>query len=688
MGSVTRTNGSLPSRPPRAVPVHHVPVGAETTVISALRRTSVLAFCTTISAGALEAQRPSSFSLKSPDTATTLTVGVGERVTYAVSHRGRPLLSDSPISLSLGNRILGRGARVRETSQRQVRDSTRPVAPTKSAVLQDRYNELRIRFQEGFSLELRAYDNGVAYRWVLDLPDSVATIVSEQATFNVAGRAVATAGMDSSFMTHQEAVYKRVAIDTLRHGRRALLPLLIGLDGGPKIAITESSLEDYAGMYLVAGDSTGSLVGLFPPVALEEAARNDRDVPVTRSADYIARVAGKRSLPWRIVMIADEDRQLLENSLAYLLAPPSKLADVSWIKPGKVSWDWWNANNVRGVAFRSGVNNETYKFYIDFASKYGLSYIVLDEGWYKLGDLLSPVPAIDVPALVQYGKERNVGIILWATWHTLEDQMIPALDLFQRWGVKGIKVDFMQRDDQRIVNYYWRVARESAARHLLVDFHGAHKPAGLHRAWPNVLTFEGVHGLENDKWTTDVTPEHDVTLPFTRMLAGPMDYTPGAMRNAQPNQFRAIFDHPMSMGTRAHQLGMYVVYESPLQMLADDPSEYLREPETMEFLAAVPTVWDETHALAAEVGGYVLIARRRGAEWFVGGMTNGTPRTLTLDLSFLGAGRYTLDSWSDGINADRNASDYRKETRSVTRGDRVEVKLAPGGGYAARLRAQ
>ena len=642
--------------------------------------------CALVCTSALAAQRPRDFSLKSPDGATTMTVDAGARVTYAVSHRGTPLLNDSPISLTLGRHVLGAGSNVLESSQRQVRDSVRPVAPTKNAVVQDRYNELRIRFQEGFALELRAYDNGVAYRWVLEQPDGMVTITSEQATFNVAGRAVAIAGMDSSFMTHQEPVYQRVAIDTLRHGRRALLPLLVELEGGPKLAITESSLEDYAGMYLVAGDSAGSLVGLFPPVALEEAARNDRDVAVTRRADYIAKVAGARPLPWRIVMIADEDRQLLENSLAYLLAPASKLADVSWIKPGKVSWDWWNANNVRGVPFRSGVNNDTYRYYIDFAAKYGLSYIMLDEGWYKLGDLLTPVPSIDVPALVKYGRERNVGIMLWATWHTLEDQLIPALDLFQRWGVKGIKVDFMQRDDQRIVNYYFRVAREAAARHLLVDYHGAHKPAGLQRAWPNVLTFEGVHGLENDKWANDVTPQHDVTLPFTRMLAGPMDFTPGAMRNAQPNQFRAIFDHPMSMGTRAHQLGMYVVYESPLQMLADDPSEYLREPETMEFLAAVPTVWDETHALAAEAGGYVLMARRRGAEWFVGGMTNGMARTLTLDLSFLGNGRYTLDSWSDGTNADRNGSDYRKETRSVTRADRVELKLAAGGGYVARLR--
>ena len=654
-------------------------------MIAGIRKTVMLMLGATVCASASGAQRPRSLSLTSPDGATTLTVDIGAHVTYAVSHRDKPLLSHSPISLTLGMHVLGVGSNVRETSQRQVRDSVRPVAPTKNAVVQDRYNELRIRFEEGFSLEFRAYDNGVAYRWVLEQPDSIVTITSERATFIVAGRAVATAGMDSSFMTHQEPVYQRVAIDTLRHGRRALLPLLVALEGGPRLAITESSLEDYAGMYLVAGDSAGSLVGLFPPVALDEVARNDRDVAVTRRANYIAKVAGRRPLPWRIVMIADEDRQLLENSLAYLLAPVSRLADVSWIKPGKVSWDWWNANNVRGVPFRSGVNNETYRYYIDFAAKYGLSYIMLDEGWYTLGDLLTPVPSIDVPALVQYGRERNVGIMLWATWHTLEDQLIPALDLFQRWGVKGIKVDFMQRDDQRIVNYYFHVAREAAARHLLVDFHGAHKPAGLHRAWPNVLTFEGVHGLENDKWTNDVTPQHDVTLPFTRMLAGPMDFTPGAMRNAQPNQFRAIFDHPMSMGTRAHQLGMYVVYESPLQMLADDPSEYQREPQTMEFLSAVPTVWDETHALAAEAGGYVLMARRRGAEWFVGGMTNGMARTLILDLSFLGNGRYMLDSWSDGTNADRNGSDYRKETRSVTRADRVELKLASGGGYVARI---
>jgi alpha-glucosidase len=428
------------------------------------------------------------------------------------------------------------------------------------------------------------------------------------------------------------------------------------------------------------------LVGLFPQAALEEKAANDRNVFVTKRADYLARTTGRRSLPWRVMMIADEDRQLLLNQMVYNLAAPSRLTDVSWIKPGKVQWDWFNNLNLRGVSFRAGVNNDTYKYFIDFAAKNGIPYIVLDEGWYKLGDLLTQAPGIDVPALVQYGAPKNVGIILWATWSTLDAQMKPALDQFQQWGVKGIKVDFMQRDDQKVVNYYYRIAREAAARHLLVDYHGAHKPAGLNRTWPNVLTFEGVHGAENNKWTTDVTPEHNVTLPFTRMLAGPMDYTPGAMLNAQTRDFRPVFDRPMAQGTRAHTLAMYVVFESPLQMLADSPSEYEREPESMEFLRAVPTTWDETRALAGEAGSHVLLARRRGAEWFVGAMTNGTARTLTLDLSFLGAGSFTMDAWVDGINADRNGMDYRKESRPVTAADKVELKLAPGGGFAARIR--
>jgi len=644
---------------------------------------SVLSVLTASAAGA---QRSRQYHVQSPDGATQLTVDAGERVSYSVTHRGRTLIGPSPISVSLvGGRELGRGDRVRGETSRQVRDSVRPVAPTKSTVVPDRFNELRLQFGD-HALELRAYDDGVSYRWVLSLPDSV-TIRSEEATFAIAGSADAIVGLDSTFMTHYEPVYNHVKLDTLKNGRRALLPALIALDGGPKIAITESQLEDYPGCYLVAGESGGpAATCLFPQAALEEKATSDRDVRVTKRADYLARTVGRRTLPWRVIMIADEDRQLLVNQMVYNLAAPSRLSDVSWIKPGKVSWDWFNNLNLVGVPFHAGVNNDTYKYFIDFAAKNGLPYIILDEGWYKLGDLLAQAPGIDVSALVEYGKAKNVSVILWTTWSTLENQMIPALDQFAKWGVKGIKVDFMQRDDQRVVNYYYHVAREAAARHLLVDYHGAHKPAGLNRTWPNVLTFEGVHGEENNKWTNNVTPEHNTTLPFTRMLAGPMDYTPGGMLNAQHHEFAPIFNRPMVQGTRAHQLAMYVVYESPLQMLSDSPSLYEREPEAMEFLRAVPTTWDDTRALDGKVGEYILEARRKGVQWFVGAMGNSTARTLTLDLSFLGSGNWTLDAWVDGINADRNAMDFRRETKRVHAGDRVELQLAPGGGYVGILR--
>jgi alpha-glucosidase len=629
-----------------------------------------------------------SYTVRSPDGETELVVRVGQGITYSVSHRGKPLIETSPISLTLESaRVLGRAARVRGVDTRQVNDSIRPVVPTKNAVIRDRYASMRLDFRDGFALETRAYDNGVAYRWVTSLADTI-TVAAEEATFHLAGDAQAIAGLDSSFMTHYEPAYRRLRVDSLRAPKLGLLPLLINVDGqnsGPKIAITESSLEDYPGMYLQSSGGN-TLSGIFPAAARAEQLKGDRDLLVTDRWPWLARTVGRRSFPWRIVMIADRDRDLLENTLVYQLAPAQRLTDVSWIQPGKVSWDWWNALNVRDVPFRAGVNTETYKYYIDFASQYHIPYIILDEGWYKLGNLLEVTPGVDVPEIVRYGQSKGVGVVLWAIWKTLDDQMTPALDQFQRWGVRGVKIDFMQRDDQSVVNFYWRAAREAAARHLTLDFHGAHKPAGLNRAYPNVLTFEGVRGLEHDKWSTSETPEHDVTLPFTRMLAGPMDYTPGAMINAQPRDFRPIFDRPMSQGTRAHQLAMYVVYESPLQMLADSPSEYRRESAAMDFLSSVPVVWDETRALDGAVGEYVLVARRRGGEWYVGAMNNGSARTLSLDLSFLPDGAWDLDEWADGPNADRNGMDFTRASRHVSRTEKIELRMAPGGGFVGRLR--
>jgi alpha-glucosidase len=461
-------------------------------------------------------------------------------------------------------------------------------------------------------------------------------------------------------------------------------------NNGVKIAIAESDVEDYPGLWL-RGANSNALDAVFPPYPLKEELRknSDRDLQVTEKADYIALTKGTRTFPWRIIGISEKDADLITNHLVYLLAKPSQIQDTSWIKPGKVAWDWYNANNIYGVDFKSGINTQTYKYYIDFASRYGIEYVILDEGWYKLGDLLTVTPEIDIEELVAYGKKRNVGIILWMVWKTLDDQFEAAFNQAEKWGVKGLKIDFMQRDDQPVMNFYHKVCREAARRRMLVDFHGAIRPATMTRTWPNLVNVEGVRGLEQNKWSKYANPEHNVTLPFTRMLLGPMDYTPGAMVNSgQERNFAPVFERPMSMGTRVHQLAMYVVYEAPLQMLADSPSHYLREPEMMEFLKPVPTVWDETRVLAAQFGDYIVIARRRGQEWYIGAMTDWTSRTLDIDFAFLTAGRFQMLAYEDGPNAARMGHDYKKTTRNIDRTTKLRINLASGGGWAARIYPQ
>ena len=412
---------------------------------------------------------------------------------------------------------------------------------------------------------------------------------------------------------------------------------------------------------------------------------NDRDLKVVENADYIAVTNGTRTFPWRLMGIAEKDGDLLTNQLTWLLAKPSDLSDTSWIKPGKVAWDWWNANNIYGVDFKAGINTQTYKFYIDFAAKYRIAYIILDEGWYKLGNVLEAVPEVNMEELTAYAKQKNVGIILWVIWKTLDDQLEPALDQFAKWGVKGIKVDFMQRSDQLLINYYHKVSRETAKRKMLVDFHGDQKPATMTRTWPNLINVEGVRGLEWSKWSAETEPKHNITLPFTRMFLGPMDYTPGAMLNAQKDSFAAIFHRPMSLGTRCHQLAMYVVYDAPLQMLSDSPSNYLREPEIMDFLGPVPTEWDDTKVLDARIAEYLVVARRNGSDWYVGALTDWTPRELAVDFSFLPEGNFQMEAFQDGVNADRMGSDYKMLKVQVRKTTKLKIKLAPGGGWAARV---
>ena len=625
-----------------------------------------------------------SYDLRSPDKRIEIKIGTAGQLRYDVVLKGHPVLENCTISLDVEHNKLGVQPKVTDAKPRSSDQIVVPVVRQKFAKIRDQYNELRLNMEGGYAVVFRAYNEGVAYRFETAMPQEKVKIYSEEAAFNFPGNFVVYYPVEESFFSHNERKYLPQHLSEIASSSLATLPAVVDVGEGAKVAIAESDLDSYPGLWL-KGTGGNGLTATFPPYPLKESLTGDRDYRVVESADYIAVTTGTRTFPWRVIGIADRDGDLLTNQIVYLLEKPSQLQDTSWIKPGKVAWDWWNANNVYDVDFKAGINTETYKYYIDFAAKYGLPYIILDEGWYKLGNVLEVVPEINMDELSAYAKQKNVGIILWVIWKTLDDQLIPALDQFQKWGVKGIKVDFMQRSDQILIDYYHRVSKECAKRKMLVDFHGDQKPASMTRTWPNLISAEGVRGMEWSKWSADSEPKHNVTLPFTRMFLGPMDYTPGAMRNATKTTFAPIHGQPMALGTRCHQLAMYVVFESPLQMLADSPSNYMREPEIMEFLAPVPTEWDDTRVLDGRIAEYVVVARRNGRDWYVGAMTDWTPRNLEIDLSFLPEGNFRMEAYQDGVNADRNASDYKKKSIPVNRTTKLTLALASGGGWAARI---
>jgi len=626
---------------------------------------------------------PSNYELRSPDNRIQIKIRIGDKIQYDVLLGGRTLLENSTFSLDIEHRTFGLQPKVIDSKERRNDQVLKPTIRQKFAQIRENYKELRLTMEGGYAMTFRAYNEGVAYRFETALPSQQVKVYGEQDNWNFPSNLEVYYPQEDSFFSHNERKYLPQFLSNIGKTSLASLPAIVD-EGGTKIAIAESDVEDYPGMWLRGGERNG-LASTFPPYPLKEKLEGDRDLRVVESADYIAVTSGTRTFPWRVIGIAERDGDLLTNQLVWLLEKPSQLQDTSWIRPGKVTWDWWNANNISGVDFKSGINTQTYKYYIDFAARYGIPYIILDEGWYKLGNVLDVVPEINMEELAAYAKQKNVGIILWVIWKTLDDQLIPALDQYEKWGVKGIKVDFMQRSDQPVMNFYTKVSREAAKRKMLVDFHGDQKPASMTRTWPNLINAEGVRGLEWSKWSAEAEPEHNVTLPFTRMFLGPMDYTPGAMHNATRKSFSPIHDQPMSLGTRCHQLAMYVVYEAPLQMLSDSPTNYLREPETMEFLSAVPTEWDETRVLDAKIADYVVVARRNGRDWYVGAMTDWTARSLEIDLPFLGDGNFTMDSYQDGMNAERLASDYKKATSGVNKGTKLKLNLAPGGGWAARI---
>jgi alpha-glucosidase len=634
---------------------------------------------------ALAAAKSTTHHLLSPNGRIEIAIATESRLEYDVLWDGQALLRGATLSMDVDHVRLGTAPRVANARWRHVDRRIEPTVRQKAATLVERYNELRLECEGGYAVVFRVYDDGIGYRFETALPKQEITVYDEEAKFTFAKDANVYYPQEDGFFSHNERRFQQRRLGEITPRALASIPAVVETAQGPKVAIAESDLDDYPGLWL-RGTSGPALTATFPPVPLKEKLTRDRDLKVEKAADYIAVTHGTRVFPWRILGICEKDADLVASSLVYLLARPSELKDTAWIKPGKVSWDWWNALNLGGVDFKPGVNTKTYKYFIDFAARYGLEYVILDEGWYKLGNVLQVVPQIDMNEILSYARQKNVGVILWVVWKTFDDQFEPALVQFEKWGVKGLKIDFMQRDDQPMMNFYHRVCRELAKRKMLVDFHGGIRAVLLVRTWPNLMTVEGVQGMEHLKWSSESGPEHNVTIPFTRMFLGPMDYTPGAMTNAVQASFKPVFKQPMSLGTRCHQLAMYVVYESPLQMLADSPTSYLREPDMMEFLGPVPTVWDETRVLGGRIGDYVLVARRHGSDWYVGAMTDWTPRDLKIDLSFLGTGTFRMTAYEDGAAADHVGTDFRKTSVSVDKTTQVTVKMAPGGGWAARIR--
>ncbi|MCJ8165050.1 glycoside hydrolase family 97 protein [Pontibacter sp. E15-1] len=647
----------------------------------------------------LKSSSTPSYSVQSPDGKITATVALQDKIIYTVQHEGDVVIAPSPISMQLDDgETLGASPRLKSPKSNTV--NQRIATPFyKRAQVEDKYNELVLNFRGGYSVIFRAYNDGVAYRFSTSRKKDF-RVLNEEATFNFAADHTAIVPyvkqekkttIEEQFNTSFENTYTHSPLSRLDPEHLAFMPLVVDVGKGKKVAITEADLESYPGMYLINKTGGYTLTGVFAayPKRVEQAGHNMLQMFVREREGYIARAKGTRSFPWRVMVISTDDKQLADSDMVYKLAAPSRLKDISWIKPGKVAWDWWNDWNISGVDFEAGINNPTYKYYIDFAAANNIEYVILDEGWAvnMKADLMQVVSEIDLKELIAYAGQKHVGIILWAGFHAFNRDMENVAKHYADLGVKGFKVDFMDRDDQEMVDFFYRAAAVGAKNKLLMDFHGAYKPTGLQRTYPNVINFEGVHGLEQMKWSGPEVDQvtYDVTMPFIRMLAGPIDYTQGAMRNATRDSYRPVNSEPMSQGTRSRQLAEYVVFESPINMLADSPTNYMKEQESTTFMAAVPEVWDETVALSGAIGEQIAIARRKGNVWYVGALTNWDPREMELDLSFLPEGSYKAEIFRDGLNASRNAADYIHETIAVPQNKKLSARMAPGGGYVARI---
>ena len=661
-----------------------------------MKNRSVIVFCFLLSILPMMAQK--SYQLYSPDGKLRSDISIGDQILFSLTHEETKVLDPSPISITLEDgEILGENPSLLKVLRADVNKVT-PSPFYKKDRVEELYHEITIVFRGNYSVVFRLYNEGLAYRFETKRKGQI-LVVNENASFNFSKDHNTYSPyvnstqktFEGQFFSSFENVYVHEPITKLNTERLLFLPLLVELNDGKKLCITEVNLEDYPGMYLNNRTDKPAFNPVFAPVPkrTKQGGHNQLQMLVEERENYIAKTQGTRSFPWRLFVVSENDKELADCDMVYRLASPSRIHDISWIKPGKVAWDWWNAWNLYGVDFRAGINNETYRYYIDFASENGIEYVILDEGWAVNleADMLKVIPEINLQELVDYGKSKNVGIILWAGYWAFARDMENVVKHYADMGVKGFKIDFMDRDDQEMVNFLYEASEICARNKMVVDFHGVFKPTGLQRTYPNVLNYEGVNGLEQLKWAPETYDmvTYDVTIPFIRMIAGPMDYTQGAMRNATRENYRPVNSEAMSQGTRCRQLAAYVIFESPFNMLCDNPSNYMREQECTDFIAKIPTIWDETISLDGKVAEYIAMARRYKDEWYVGGLTNWNSREIELNLSFLGEGDYKIELFKDGINADRAARDYKKELLSVPENRQLTVQMASGGGFAARI---
>lgn len=633
--------------------------------------------------GAVAASRAAApLKVSSPNGKITVSLSADPALSYSVSKDGREVYSVKNLGLVVGGKPLTAKAKIGKAKRQTVSRTLRPVVPLKFSEIHSHYNEVTIDLGNRVQLRVAVMDNAVAHRFITSLKGTM-LVTADQMTITPVGSPTCHIQTAGGFANSYEEPYQTKPLDKwVSDKNMATVPALLSSDGDRQLLIGESDVDDYPRMFLRA--TAEGINATFPKYPETWEAAGDRGEKITKEADYIAKTTGTRALPWRWVAITDA-KGLVEQTIPAQLARPSALGDTSWITPGQVSWEWWNGATPYGpdVDFKAGNNFETYKYFVDFASHYGIKYILLDEGWAKsTTDPFTPKPELRLPELIEYAKSKNVNLVLWLTWLTVERNFSELFKTYDAWGIHAVKIDFMDHSDQWMVDFYKRVAKEAAKHKMIVDFHGAFTPAGLEFEYPNVLSYEGVRGLE---MMGGCTPNNSTFYPFIRNTVGPMDFTPGAMNNYQPERYRADRPNAGGIGTRVNQLAMYVVFESGLQMLADNPTLYYKNDDCTRFITSVPTTWDETRCLAAEVGKYVVVAKRKGAKWFIGAMANSeSDRKLTIKLNFLPAGKtLKMHAFKDGMNADYQAMDYRIEDTNVSNSSSVEIQMAKSGGWAA-----